>query len=283
MSLKNKRVLITGAARRIGRVLALAVARAGADVVVHYGQSKTEAQSLCEEIQALGRNAYLLQAELSDPTQVDTLIPRAREYGYLFALVNNAAIFEPLTWANTKVEDWDRHLLVNLTVPFLLSQAFARQLPSRKTGRIVNLLDWRALRPGADHLPYTISKSALAALTRSLAVALAPRITVNGLAHGAILPPVTTGGTPVSTGGTPVETGGTPVETSETSLETGGTSVTTAGTPMQGIAPPNILENVPAGRWANMDEVGQALIFLLEGPAYITGEIIHMDGGRHLV
>ena len=253
MSLKDKRVLITGAARRVGRELALAVSRAGGDVVIHYGHSQADAQSLSEEIQAMGRKAFSLQADLNDPTQLATLIPRASEHGQLFALVNNAAIFEPRTWESTNLEDWNRHLLVNLTVPFLLSQAFARQLPSDETGRIVNLLDWRALRPGADHLPYTISKSALAALTQSLAVALAPRITVNGLALGAILPPVTK------------------------------PDFATGGTPNKGESPPDILKNIPAGRWADLDEVGQALIFLLEGPAYITGEIIHMDGGRHLV
>jgi NAD(P)-dependent dehydrogenase (short-subunit alcohol dehydrogenase family) len=253
MSLKNKRVLITGAARRVGRELSLAVARAGGDVVIHYGQSQADAQSLCEEIQALGRKAYVLQAELNDPSQVDTLIPRASEYGHLFALVNNAAIFEPLSWQGTTLEAWNHHLMVNLTVPFLLSQAFALHLPSGETGRIVNLLDWRALRPGADHLPYTISKSALAALTQSLAVALAPRITVNSLALGAILPPVTK------------------------------PDFATGGTPNKGEEPPDILKHIPAGRWADMDEVGQALIFFLEGPSYITGEIIHIDGGRHLV
>lgn len=241
MSLKKKLVLITGAALRVGREFALTVARAGGDVAIHYGHSDTEAQSLKDEIQALGRNAYLLQADLNKPTEVDKLIPRAFEYGPLFALVNNAAIFGTLTWQSTTLEDWNRHLMVNLTAPFLLSQAFARLLPTEGKGRIVNLLDWRALRPGADHMPYTISKSALAALTRSLAVALAPRISVNGLALGAILPP----------------------------------SV--------GEAPPNILKNVPAGRWAVLDEVGQALVFLLEGPEYITGEIIHVDGGRHLI
>ena len=108
-------------------------------------------------------------------------------------------------------------------------------------GRIVNLIDWRGLRPGPDHLPYTISKAALAALTQSLAVALAPRITVNGLALGAILPP------------------------------------------KKGVPAKVNLEQIPARRWANLEEVGQALIFLLDGPAYITGEIIHVDGGRHLV
>jgi NAD(P)-dependent dehydrogenase (short-subunit alcohol dehydrogenase family) len=237
------------------------VARAGGDVIIHYGHSQDEAESLRREIETLGRKAVLLQAELNDPTQVNTLIPRALEHGPLFALVNNAAIFEPLTWESSSLEDWNRHLMVNLTVPFLLSQAFAHLLAPGETGRIINLLDWRALRPGPDHLPYTISKSALAALTSSLAVALAPKITVNGMALGAILPP--TGGTP--TGGTP--TGGTP----------------TGGTPHEGNVAPNILDKVPARRWADMDEVSQVLIFLLDGPAYITGEIIHIDGGRHLV
>ena len=241
MSLNNKLVLITGAARRIGRELALAVARAGGDVVIHFGQSQADAQSLCAEIESLGRRAFLLQADLTDPKQAETLVPRAREHGPLYALVNNAAIFESLSWETSTLEDWNRHLMVNLTVPFLLSQAFARLLPQGETGRIINLLDWRALRPGPDHLPYTISKSALAALTRSLAIAFAPRISVNGLALGAILPP------------------------------------------KDGAFLQKLIEKVPAGRWADLDEVSQALVFLLEGPAYITGEIIHIDGGRHLV
>jgi NAD(P)-dependent dehydrogenase (short-subunit alcohol dehydrogenase family) len=241
MSLADKLVLITGAARRVGRELALAVAKAGGDVIIHYGSSKAEAQSLCDEIQRVDRKAFLLQADLDDPAQVSALIPRATEFGILFALVNNAAIFQTLSWQSTSLEDWNHHLMVNLTTPFLLSQAFARHMPSDGRGRIINLLDWRASRPSADHLPYTISKSALAALTHSLAIALAPRITVNGLALGAVLPP------------------------------------------SEGDAPPNILKNVPAGRWADLDEIGQALVFLLDGPAYITGEIIHIDGGRHLV
>jgi pteridine reductase len=241
MSLNNKLVLITGAARRVGRELALAIARSGGNVVIHFGQSQAEAQRLSAEIEAMGRKAFLLQADLNDPKQVETLVPCARDHGPLFALINNAAIFESLSWETSTLEDWNRHLMVNLTVPFLLCQAFARLLPPDETGRIINLLDWRALRPGADHLPYTISKSALAALTRSLAIAFAPRITVNGLALGAILPPI------------------------------------------DGAVLPKMIEKVPAGRWAHLDEVSQALIFLLEGPSYITGEIINIDGGRHLV
>ncbi|MBI3152520.1 MAG: SDR family oxidoreductase, partial [Chloroflexi bacterium] len=109
-------------------------------------------------------------------------------------------------------------------------------------GRIVNILDWRALRPGADHFPYTVTKAALAAMTKSLAVALAPRITVNGLALGAILPPAD-----------------------------------------HASASEKIIENVPAKRWSEAGEVEEALLFLLTGSTYITGEIIHVDGGRHLI
>jgi len=241
MSLDGKSVLITGAARRVGRVLALAVAAAGGDLIIHFSQSQPEAESARDQVIALGRRAVILQADLDDPQQAADLIPRALEHGPLFALVNNASIFEPLTWEDTTLESWERHLRVNLTAPFLLSQAFARSLPQDAAGRIVNLLDWRALRPAADHLPYTISKAALAALTHSLAAALAPRVTVNGLALGAILPP------------------------------------------SDGAAVNTILEKVPAQRWAELDEVAQALLFLLDGPAYLTGDILYIDGGRHLV
>jgi NAD(P)-dependent dehydrogenase (short-subunit alcohol dehydrogenase family) len=241
MSLDGKRVLITGAARRVGRALALAVAAAGGDLIIHFSQSQPEAESARDQVIALGRRAVILQADLNDPQQVADLIPRALKHGPLFALVNNASIFEPLTWEDTTLERWERHMRVNLTAPFLLSQAFARSLPSDAAGRIINLLDWRALRPAADHLPYTISKAALAALTHSLAAALAPRVTVNGLALGAILPP------------------------------------------SDGAAVNTILEKVPARRWAELDEVAQALLFLLDGPAYLTGDILYLDGGRHLV
>jgi pteridine reductase len=240
MSLTGKTILITGGARRIGRTLALAVAAAGGNVALHYHHSQAEANSLRDEIIKLGRQAWLFKADLEDPRQSLELADRAFEKDGLFALVNNAALFEPASWETTDLQSWNRHMQVNLTAPFLLSQAFGRALGSQAEGRIVNLLDWRALRPGADHLPYTVSKAGLAALTRSLAAALAPRITVNGLALGAVLAP-------------------------------------------QGGAPERLLEQVPAGRWGSLDEVGQALLFLLDGPAYITGEILHLDGGRHLM
>lgn len=241
MSLQGKTVLITGGAIRVGRALCLAVAERGGDVIVHYGRSKEPAEKLQTEIQAMGRSAHLVQADLSHPRRAAQLVTRALNFGPLFAVVNNASIFEPLTPAETSLEDWDKHLAINLTAPFLISQAFAASIRPGEHGRIINILDWRALRPGGDHFPYSVSKAALAALTHSLAIALAPDITVNGIAFGAILPPSDGGKTE------------------------------------------NLLTFVPARRWAELREVEETLVFLLDGPRYITGEIIHLDGGRHLI
>lgn len=249
-NLIGKKVLVTGAAVRVGRALALSAAQAGADVILHFYRSEEAAHSLRSEIQALGREAHLLQANLAEPDEVESLIPRALEFGPLNALVNNAAIFGSQRWHETSLEIWNQHMAINLRAPFFLSQAFAHALEPGQSGRIVNILDWRALRPGADHLAYTISKAGLAALTRSLAQALAPQITVNGMALGAVLPPST--------------------EHDAQTEENEGQQA-------------EIIQPVPAGRWAELDEVQQTLLFLLTGPAYITGEVIHIDGGRHLV
>ena len=241
MSLQGKTILVTGGARRVGQHLALAVAQAGADVIIHHANSPGAAEETAGQIRAAGCRAWVLQADFQDPNGAEGLIERAFQLAPLFAIVHNAAIFEAVELANTSLETWQRHFNINLTAPFLLSRDFARLLPTGEDGRMVTMLDWRALRPLGDHFPYTISKAALAAMTHSLAAALAPRITVNGLALGAILPP--------SDGG-------------DTAW---------------------VEKQVPAGRWAELDEVSQALLFLLDGPAYITGEIIHVDGGRHLL
>jgi pteridine reductase len=242
-TLPGKTVLITGAARRLGYHMALTVARAGANVILHHAHSLEAAEHTRDEIRSLGVRAEIVTADLSDPLQAQGLLAQALQFGPVDILINNAAIFEPLTLMTTGLDEWQNHLNINLTAPFLLCQAFAQALlrPSPRPGRIVNILDWRTERPGLDHFPYNISKAGLSAMTRSLAVTLAPLITVNGLAFGAILPP--------SDGG----------------------------------ANESILKNVPAKRWATLEEVSQALLFLLNGPAYITGEIIHLDGGRHLI
>lgn len=241
MSLTGKTILITGAARRVGRQLALSVAGAGADVIIHHSNSLAEAEETAAEIVKLGRHAWVLQADFRQPSEAETLVERAIKLSPLYALVNNSAIFEPVGLAQTTLESWQQHMDINLTAPFLLSREFAAQLSPEHKGRIVNIVDWRALRPSADHFPYTISKAALVALTKSCAVALAPRITVNGLALGAILPP----------------------DNQPNKVD--------------------VAREIPAGRWAHLEEVSQALLFLLDGPEYITGDILYVDGGRHLI
>ena len=240
--LAGKSVLITGSARRIGRSLALAVANAGADVIIHHGHSPNEANALADEISCLGRSAWIVQADLSDPGEASKIFKTALAEHPVDALINNAAVFTPLNFQGTQLDDWNRTMGINLTIPFLLSQVFSQALPGDKPGRIINLLDWRALRPGYDHFAYTISKAGLAALTHSIALALAPLITVNGIALGAILPPSDDGDSD------------------------------------------KILKRVPAKRWADMKELTSLAVYLLsDSSAYITGEIIHLDGGRHLV
>ena len=237
--LHDRTVLITGAARRIGRIFALACANAGANVVIHHAHSDSDAESLLAEISSLNRQAWIFKADFSDSSQVQSLIPLINKSTPIHYLINNAAIFESHTFDSTSLDAWNNHIAINQTAPFILSQAFAQQ--ADEGARIINILDWRALRPRADHFPYTISKSALAAMTKSIAVSLAPKIMVNGLALGAILPPA------------------------------------------DGQVNEKITNNIPMKRWAVQNEVEQALSFLLACPEYITGEIIHVDGGRHLV
>jgi len=237
----GKTILITGAAYRLGKVMALAAANAGANIILHHGHSTQEAEDTAHAIRAIGRKVWILQANLNDPSQVERLISKAIQISPLYALVNNASIFTPGGMLETSLSTWQENININLTAPFLLSQAFIKLHTPSASGRIINLLDWRALRPGRDHFAYTISKAGLAAMTQAAALTGAPDVTVNAIALGAVLPP--------------------------------------ANEPVNDA----ILSQVPAKRWASLTELEETLIFLLSGPAYITGEIIHLDGGRHLV
>ena len=241
INLKGKNILITGGSRRIGRHLALSVAKEGGNVILHYGHSFEEANKTKAEIDQMGVRTHLIQYDLNNLSGIDLLVEKSEIFGPLYALVNNAAIFKPINWNTCTVEEWNNHISINLSAPFFLSQAFAKRYSNDETGRIINLLDWRALRPGVTYLPYTITKAALAALTKSLALSFAPKISVNGLALGAILPPA-----------------------DKSDVQ-------------------NITKNIPMGRWATIEELTETFLLLLTGPAYITGEIIHVDGGRHLV
>jgi NAD(P)-dependent dehydrogenase (short-subunit alcohol dehydrogenase family) len=212
----------------------------GFPIIIHTSRSHIEAEGLVSQIVNLGGKAKYIVADFSNPEKANMVFQTTfSKEDHLFALINNASLFEQGNFIDTSYESWQTNFAVNLTTPFLISQSFAKKVGGG-LGRIINILDWRALRPGKDHFSYTISKSALAAMTKAMALALAPNITVNGLALGAILPP--------SDGGSD-----------------------------------SVIKSVPLARWASIKEVTDSVLFLLTGPEYITGEIIHVDGGRHLV
>ena len=178
--------LVTGGARRIGRAIVMALARHGHDVAIHHRDSGHEAEALAAEVRAIGRRAAVLSADLTDETQVRTLIPDATAaLGHLSVLVNNASMFEDDRVGSLSRETWDRHIETNLRAPVVLAEAFAGQ--ARDGSSIVNLLDQRVLKPDPRFVSYAISRNGLWWATRTLAQALAPHIRVNGVGPGPTL------------------------------------------------------------------------------------------------
>jgi NAD(P)-dependent dehydrogenase (short-subunit alcohol dehydrogenase family) len=181
--------LVTGAARRIGRALALEAAAAGYDVAVHYHQSKDAAEALAEEIRGLGRRAEILPADLASLEAVQRLLPQAAGLlGPVTLLVNNASLFLADRVGSVTPESWTDHLDANLRAPIFLSQAFAAQPDA--AGLIVNLLDQRVWNPNPLFFSYTVSKAALWSATRTMAQGLAPAIRVNAIGPGPTLPSI---------------------------------------------------------------------------------------------
>ncbi len=182
--------LVTGGARRIGRAIVLALAEAGFDVAIHCRNKDKDAEELAAAIAAGGRRSLVLEADLSQEEAVQGLIGRAGSLGPIGVLVNNASSFERDEWENVTRGSWDRHLEPNLRAPFVLTQQFAKALPAAAEGVVVNLLDERVWSLTPHFVSYTLSKSGLWTLTRTLALALAPRIRVAGIGPGPTLPSV---------------------------------------------------------------------------------------------
>ncbi len=184
-----KAALITGGARRIGRELALALAEDGFAVAVHYHGSHAAAEDLVERVRDRGGVAVALDADLADESAVAALPERAeRELGPVGCLINNAAVFINDTAETATRRNWDLHMAVNLRAPFVLIQSFASRLPADAGGVVINMLDQRVWSLTPYFLSYTVSKSGLWTLTQTMALALAPRIRVNGIGPGPTLP-----------------------------------------------------------------------------------------------
>ena len=181
--------LVTGGAKRLGRAIALALAEAGFGVAIHYNASRDEAEQTAGEVRARGVKAIVLAADLGREADVQRLVPAAAaELGPLGVLVNNASTFERDQWHDATRESWDRHLEPNLRAPFVLMQNFARSLPKTAEGAVINVLDERVWSLTGTFVSYTVAKAGLWALTQTMALALAPRIRVNGIGPGPAMP-----------------------------------------------------------------------------------------------
>jgi pteridine reductase len=188
MNLQDRVVWITGAGRRLGRAIALAVSGRGAKVVVHYHRSEAEAQEVVAQIQRSGGIAHAVCGDVAQPDDCRRVAREAYErFGRLDVLVNNAAVFFKTPFPDVTSDDWETTLNVNLKGSFFCAQAAAGYLP--EGGKIVNIADWSGIRPYVDYLPYCISKAGVIALTRGLARTLAPKIAVNAVAPGPVLLP----------------------------------------------------------------------------------------------
>lgn len=181
--------IVTGAAKRMGRDIALALSRAGYAVAVHYNGSEADAAALVQTIAAEGRKAKAFAADLADWRAASGLVGRVvAEFGAPSLLVNCAALFLPDTAADFAEERWRRQFAVNLEAPVLLSQAFAAALPAGASGAIVNIIDQRVMRPTPKNFSYTLAKSALWTATQTMAQTFAPRIRVNAIGPGPTFP-----------------------------------------------------------------------------------------------
>jgi NAD(P)-dependent dehydrogenase (short-subunit alcohol dehydrogenase family) len=189
MNLDNRVALVTGGAHRLGRALVLALARAGADIALHYHGSEEAAERTAGEVEGMGRRCVRLRADLADADQAAELAGRAVEsLGRLDVLVNNAALFESSPFLEITSAEWDRVMAVNLRAPFLLLQATAPHLAA-SNGVAINIADVSGLRPWPAFPHHSVSKAALVHLTKVAARALAPDVRVNCIVPGTVLPP----------------------------------------------------------------------------------------------
>jgi len=241
MELRGRWALVTGAAKRVGRAIALELARRGANVVVHYNSSAAPAAETVAELQALGVEAFHLPAELGRSVDVVALAERAEERtGGIDVLVNNASNYLRVPFDDLTEAVWDESLDVNLKAPFLLAWKLGRAMRGRGHGRIVNLADWAGERPYNDYLPYCVSKAGVICLTKALAKALAPEVLVNAVAPGPVLPPDEL-----------------------------------ASAERQGI-----VRATPLRRFGKPDDVARCVRFLVEEADFSTGSVYLVDGGR---
>lgn len=238
--LQGKTALVTGAAKRIGHAIAVALAEEGVNLVIHYRSSADEAKKLTAEVAERKVSSWLVKADFDKPEEYESLIARSIELaGSLDILINSASSFVPNTIQDISYQSFIQHMQVNTWAPFVLSRDFARLVGK---GKIINLLDTRINSYDFSHVAYILSKNALAVLTRMTALGFAPKITINAVSPGLILPP--------------------PGQDQEY-LD-------------------KLVDTVPMKKHGNPKDIADAVIYLLKSD-FVTGQIINVDGGRHLL
>lgn len=244
MSSPRPVALVTGAARRLGAAIARRLHAAGYDLALHYRHSAADMDALVAGFEAARPgSAFSLQADLAEYDRLPELVAHTLgRYGRLDALVNNASAFSPTPLGTITPADWDAQFLINARAPLILAQAAAPHLKAAR-GAIVNLVDIYAERPLRDHVVYCMSKAALVAATRALALELAPEVRVNAIAPGAILWP---------------EEG--KAEAAKSAL----------------------LARTPLARIGGEGDIADAVLWLLQGAGYTTGHVLPVEGGRLL-
>jgi NAD(P)-dependent dehydrogenase (short-subunit alcohol dehydrogenase family) len=242
-TLSGKVALVTGGAQRVGRAITLELARAGANLVVHYHRSAEAAVATAEEIETLGRRAITVPADLGQIAAIERLFQTVvREFGRLDVLVNSASVFEPVDFMAMTPQQWDETLDVNLKGPAFCAQAAARLMQTQGGGHIVNIADVIGLLPWPRYPHHSVAKAGLIMLTQVLAAALAPTIRVNAVAPGPVLKPA----------GMPEER-------------------------WQAVGAASLL-----GRPGRAEDVAGAVLFLVSSN-YVTGEVLVVDGGSRFV
>lgn len=241
--LKDQIALVTGAGRRIGREIALTLARAGADVIVNYNRSRAEAEAMVREIRRLGVRSIAVRADVARPAQVAAMFSRVKkDFKRLDILVNNAGIFFPARWDKLTERDWDRILGTNLKGAFYCVQAAAKLMLKRRSGRIINISSLGGIQAWPGYMHYCSSKAANIMLTRCLAKALAPHIRVNSVAPGTIL---------------------FPDEVRTTAIKK---SITAT----------------PLKKAGNAQDIAQMVLYLASRADFITGQVFIVDGGKSI-
>ena len=242
MDLSNRVALVTGAGRRLGQAFARTLARRGISLAIHHHSSGAGADELRREIVAAGGKAECFAADLSDATAATDLSRRvAAQFGRLDVLVNSAAVMHRLSFEETTPEQWDGIMALNLRAAFFCSQGAAPSLRAAR-GKIVNIADLSGLEPWPAFAAHSVSKAGVVMLTKILARALAPDVTVNAIAPGAVL---------------------VPEEYDEEERA-------------------RLARTTPLRRLGTPDDATAALLYLLEGGDFVTGEVLSVDGGRHI-